>query len=307
MRIGRRGILGGAAACTLAPPWAVHAQAPAAPGPLLTKPIPSTGERIPVIGLGTARRYETASTEAELAPLRETFQALHAGGATVIDTAPSYGGAEAIAGRLLDELRLRPAVFLATKVSATGQEGGRQQIEESFKALRTDRIDLVAVHNFRDLDTNLRTLRGLKEAGRIRYLGATTSFDSQHEAIADLMGREKLDFIQVDYALDNRAVARRILPTAQDRGVAVMLNLPFGRGRLFQAVQGKPLPPWATELGCTSWAQVFLKYLVSHPAVTCAAPGMAKPEYVRDNLGAATGPMPDAAGRRRMEEFIDAL
>lgn len=305
MRIGRRDMIWGAAAGALPAPS--RAQAPRAPGPLLTKPIPSSGERIPVIGLGTARRYEAVKDDAELAPLRETFQALHDGGATVIDTAPSYGTAEAVTGRLLQDLRLRPAVFLATKVSATGQDGGRQQIEDSFKALRTDRIDLIAVHNLRDVDVNLRTLRGLKDAKRIRYLGVTTSFENQHDALADLMARKALDFVQVDYALDNRAADRRILPTARDRGIAVMLNLPFGRGRLFQAVQGKPLPGWATELGCTSWAQVFLKYLVSHPAVTCAAPGMAKPEYVRDNLGAAAGPMPDAAGRRRMEEFIDAL
>lgn len=325
MEIGRRGVFWGGlaagAACAV-PLGLARAQAPAQgasqgspPGmaaaggaALLRKPIPSSGETIPAIGLGTARRYEAIKDDAELAPLRQTFQAFHAGGATVIDTSPTYGTAEAVTGRLLAELGLRrPAVFLATKVSITGREAGQQQIENSFKVLRADVIDLIAVHNLRDTDVHLRTLRDLQAAGRIRYVGVTTSFENQHDALADLMAREKLDFIQVDYALDNRNADRRILPLARDRGIAVMLNLPFGRGRLFNAVQSKPLPPWAAELDCASWPQVFLKYLVSHPAVTCPAPGMAKPEYVRDNLQAAQGRMPDAAARRRMEEYIDAL
>ncbi len=274
---------------------------------LLRKPIPSSGETVPAIGLGTARRYEDVHTEAELAPLRTTFEAFGAGGASVVDTSPSYGTAEPVVGQLAAELGLRPDLFLATKVSTSGQDAGRRQIEQSFKALRTDRIDLIAVHNLLDTEAHLPTLRALKASGRIRYLGVTTSFEGQHEALASLMGRERLDFVQVDYALDNRGADRRILPLARDRGIAVMLNLPFGRGRLFRQVQNRPLPPWAGELGCTSWAQVFLKYLIAHPAVTCAAPGMAKPDYVLDNLQAARGPMPDAASRRTMEAYIDAL
>jgi aryl-alcohol dehydrogenase-like predicted oxidoreductase len=173
--------------------------------------------------------------------------------------------------------------------------------------LRADKIDLIAVHNLRDTQVQLRTLREMKQAGRIRYVGITTSFDNQYGEFERTMKNESLDFIQVDYALDNRDAGERILPLAADRGMAAMINLPFGRGRLFSAVQGKRLPEWAREFDCASWAQFFLKYIVSHPAVTCAVPGMAKAEYVADNVGAAHGRMPDLAMRRRMEQFIDAV
>lgn len=275
---------------------------------LLRKKIPSSGEEIPVIGLGTARRYEDPRTPEEMAPLRETFRRFGALGATVIDTAPVYGNAEAVTGELVAGLELRERLFLATKVSTNGgREAGVQQIEGSFKRLRTPRIDLIAVHNLRDTEVHLRTLRALKEAGRIRYVGITTSFDRQYADFEATMRREPLDFIQVDYALDNRGAGERILPLAAERGMAVMVNLPFGRGRLFKAVQGRALPPWAADIGARSWPQVFLKYIVSHPAVTCAVPGMARPEYVDDNLGAARGPLPDAALRRTMEAFIDSI
>jgi aryl-alcohol dehydrogenase-like predicted oxidoreductase len=303
MRGTRRELIATAIAAASILPRPVSAQTPA----LLHKLIPSSGQTLPAIGLGTARRWEEVRTDAELVPLRETLRAFNEAGGTVIDTSPTYGTAEAVVGRLVAELGVRDKLFLATKVSITGREAGERQIAQSFATLRTDRIDLVAVHNLRDTETHLRTLRDLQQAGRMRYVGVTTSFENQHEALADLIGRERLDFLQVDYALDNRGADRRILPLAQERGIAVMLNLPFGRGRLFRAVQDKPLPPWAAEFECGSWAQFFLKYLVSHPAVTCAAPGMAKPEYVRDNLQAAQGRMPDQATRRKMEAFIDEL
>ena len=271
-------------------------------GPLLRKMIPSSGEEIPIVGLGTARRYESAAGE-----LRETLQRFGALGATVIDTAPVYGQAEAVVGDLLEQLSLRPRLFLATKVSTSGREAGVQQIEQSFKRLRTRKVDLIAVHNLRDTQTHLQTLRELKEQGRIRYVGITTSSDRQYGEFEDTMRRQALDFIQVDYALDNRGADERILPIAAERAMAVMINLPFGRGRLFDAVRGKPLPPWASELDCRSWPQFFLKYIVSHPAVTCAVPGMARPQYVEDNLGAARGRLPDPAMRRRMERFIDGI
>ncbi|MBP0445648.1 aldo/keto reductase [Roseomonas sp. SSH11] len=275
--------------------------------PLLPKPIPSSGEMIPVVGLGSARRYEEASTEEDRAPLRETFRRFHALGGTVLDTAPSYGNAESIMGGLMEDLGIRRDLFVCTKVGADTKETGRAQIEQSFRNLRTDRIDLLAVHNLRDISNQLATLRELKAAGRIRYVGATTSFDRQYEAFEAMMRRETLDAIQIDYALDNRNAAERIIPLARERGMAVFINLPFGRGSVFRATQGKPLPDWAAEIDCTSWAQVMLKYLVSHEAVTCAVPGMAQARYVDDNLKAAQGRMPDAALRRRMEQFIDAL
>jgi aryl-alcohol dehydrogenase-like predicted oxidoreductase len=303
MNIARRSVLAAAGAGTLA----LGRGAAAQPAPLIRKPIPSSGEMIPIIGLGSARRYEEARTPEEIAPLRETFRQFHASGGTVLDTAPSYGNAESLMGGLVADLNIRPALFIATKVGASSKAEGRAQIEQSFRHLRTDRIDLIAVHNLRDTENQLATLRELKAAGRIRYVGATTSFDRQYDAFEAMMRRETLDSIQVDYALDNRGSAERIIPLARDRGMAVFINLPFGRGRLFNATQGKPLPEWASEFDCRTWAQFFLKYLVSHEAVTCVVPGMARPEYVVDNIQAAQGRLPDAVMRRRMESFIDAL
>ncbi len=218
-----------------------------------------------------------------------------------------YGGAEALVGELVSELGNRDRVFLATKVGANDQASGASQIEESFQRLRTRRIDLIAVHNLRDVEDQLATLRDMKQSGRIRYLGVTTSSERQYERMEAVLNKEKLDFCQVDYAIDNREAADRILPMAKDHGVAVMINLPFGRGRLFSEVQNRPLPDWAAEIDCKTWAQVFLKYIVSHPAVTCAIPGTARVKYLRDNLGAAQGRLPDAAMRQRMEQFFDKL
>jgi diketogulonate reductase-like aldo/keto reductase len=275
--------------------------------PLIQKRIPSSGESIPIIGIGTARRYEEVKNEAEKPPLQETIRQFQALGGKVIDSSPSYGTAEAVVGELVDALKIRESLFLATKVSLrnVGREEGIKQIEESFKKYRSSKIDLIAVHNLRDTDIQLRTLREFKQAGRIRYVGITTSFDKQYGEFEQVMKKEALDFIQVDYALDNRDAGERIIPLAGDRGMAVMINLPFGRGRLFNAVQGKKLPEWASEIDCQSWAQFFLKYIVSHPAITCAVPGMAQAKYVVDNLGAARGRLPDGATRRKMEQFID--
>ena len=277
--------------------------------PLIQKKIPSSDELIPVIGLGTARRYEEVTSDAEKVPLSETILKFKEVGLKVIDSSPSYGTAEAVVGEIVEGLKIRDALFIASKVSLRkdGRDEGLKQIEQSFKRLRTNKIDLIAVHNLRDTDTQLKTLREMKQAGRIRYVGITTSFDNQYGEFEQTMKKETLDFIQVDYALDNRNADERILPLAADRAMAVMINLPFGRGRLFNAVQGKKLPAWASEFDCKTWAQFFLKYIVSHPAVTCAVPGMAKAEYVVDNLGAARGRLPDAAMRKRMEQFIDGV
>ena len=277
--------------------------------PLIQKKIPSSGESIPIIGIGTARRYEEITNDAEKVPLRETIRQFQTLGGKVIDSSPSYGTAESVVGELVDGLKIRDSLFLATKVSLrkVGREEGIAQIEQSFKKFRTDKIDLIAVHNLRDTDTQLRALREFKQAGRIRYVGITTSFDNQYGEFEQTMKKETLDFIQVDYALDNRDAGERIIPLAGDRGMAVMINLPFGRGRLFNSVQGKKLPEWSSEFDCQSWAQFFLKYIVSHPTITCAVPGMAQAKYVIDNLGAARGRLPDAAMRRRMEQFIDSV
>jgi len=209
-------------------------------------------------------------------------------------------GSAAQTGEIVRPFGTRPLIV-------TGRDASRAIIEQSFKNFRTNQIDLIAVHNLLDTQTQLATLREMKQAGRIRYVGITTSFENQYGEFEETMKKETLDFIQVDYALDNRKTGERIIPLAADRGMAVMINLPFGRGRLFNAVQGKKLPEWASEFDCASWAQFFLKYIVSHPAITCAVPGMAKAEYVTDNVGAARGRLPDAATRRRMEQFIDGV
>jgi aryl-alcohol dehydrogenase-like predicted oxidoreductase len=301
----RRTLLAGAAAAVAA--TSLGREVAAQSAALHRKPIPSSGEMIPIIGLGSARRYEQARTEAEMAPLRETFRRFQALGGKALDTAPTYGNAEAIMGGIMAELNIRQDLFICTKVAVNTKEEGVAQIEQAFRNLRTDRIDLIAVHNLRDTANQLATLRDLKAAGRIRYIGCTTSFDRQYEAFEAMMRRETLDSIQIDYALDNRNAAERIIPLARDRGMAVFINLPFGRGSVFRATQGKPLPDWAAEIDVTTWAQFMLKYIVSHEAVTCAVPGMAQPQYVDDNLKAAQGRMPDAAMRRRMEQFIDGL
>lgn len=277
-----------------------------APGPLILRRIPSSGEMIPPVGLGTAVRWEHVP-EAALVPLRETVRVFAADGGTVIDTASTYGEAQALVGRIAAELNLRDHLFLATKIDAEGRTEGEWQLQQALAQLRTPRIDLVAVHNLVDTTTQLPLLRETKATGRLRYVGVTTSFRRLHTALEQLIRAERLDFVQVDFALDNRDAAQRIFPAAQERGTAVMINLPFGRHRLFSLVRGKPLPDWAAEFDCHSWAQFFLKYILSYEAVTCIVPGMAKPEYPPDNLGAARGRLPDAAMRQRMERFIDAL
>lgn len=304
----RRGFVAAMAAAVpvLTMPRIAFAQDAGAAAGFNTTPLRGGGQ-VPLVGIGTARRYENPRTEEELAPLRETIGRFAELGGRVIDTAPSYGRAEEVIGGLIADLGVRDRLYLATKVGVDDRAAGVEQIEQSFRNLRTDHIDLIAVHNLRDIDNQLAILRELQQGGRIGAVGITTSFDPQYEAFEAVMRAEPLDVIQVDYALDNRNAAERILPLAQDRGMAVMINLPFGRGRLFEATRDLPLPDWATEIGAGSWAQVFLKYIVSHPARPIAIPGTDKIEYVDDNLGAARGVLPDAALRRRMEQFIDAL
>lgn len=320
--IDRRSLIGaiaafpflGAAACA-------SAGQPRAASGLHTRQVPGANRAVPQIGIGTARRYQGSSTEEQLAPLRAAISRFVELGGRLIDTAPSYGDAEQVIGRLVEELRVRDRLFLATKVAGANAAEARTQIDQSFRNLRTDTIDLIALHNLQEDVAKLAALRELKAAGRVRSIGASISsragFGPTEAAIAAqpeqyagfeaMMRRERLDVIQVDYALDNRGAAARVLPLAQEQGLAVMVNLPFGRGRLLQATQNRPLPDWAAEIGATSWAQIFLKYIISHPSRPIAIPGMAQARYVDDNMGAARGPLPDAAMRRRMEQFIDVL
>ncbi|BCM85491.1 aldo/keto reductase [Methylobacterium indicum] len=274
---------------------------------LIRRPIPSSGETVPAIGIGTSRRYDVAPESDAVAPLRETVAKFASLGGTVIDTAPDYGRAEEVLGRILKETGLREKVFLCSKVAARGREAGEAQIAQSFRRLGTDRIDLIAIHNLIDPQAQLPLLRELKDKKRIRYLGATTWAEGQYGDLEALMKAERLDVIQVNYAVDARKAAERILPLAKERGIAVMVNVPFGRERLFTLVRGRDLPPFAAEFDCKTWPQFFLKYVLSHEAVTCPVPGTAQVRYAEDNLGAARGRLPDAAQRRKMEEFIDGL
>lgn len=310
MTLSRRDLLKIGAGASAAMAFGVRpgfGRGPGVPLDLILRPIPSTGEKIPVVGIGTSRRYDVGASAAERDPLRETLSVFRELGGTLIDTAPSYGNAEVVVGDLVAELGFRDELFIATKVRKEGQEEGNAEIAHSFERLQTDRFELLQVHNLVDTETQLATLREMKDAGTIRYLGITTSSGRQYEQFAEVMGREELDFIQVNYSLASRDAADVILPLAADRGMAVLVNVPFGRGRLFDAVGERPLPDWAGEFDCESWGQFFLKYIVGHPAVTCVIPGTAKPHYATDNMGAAMGRLPDAAMRAKMEEYFDSL
>jgi aryl-alcohol dehydrogenase-like predicted oxidoreductase len=275
---------------------------------LVSKPIPSTGERLPVIGIGTARRYDVAASEAELAPLQEVVRNFTRMGGKLIDTAPSYGNAETVVGNLVAQAGNRDQLFVATKVGRgrDGVQAGRAEMEQSLKRLKVDKVDLMQVHSLAGVNEMLPVLREWKEAGKTRYIGVTTTSNNQYPELEQLLRTQAMDFMQVDYAIDNRDVEQRILPLAQERGVAVLSALPFGRGRVLGALGKQPVPAWAHELGIRTWPQFALKYIVSHPAVTVAIPGTAKMEYLKDNLGAARGPMPDAATRQRMAALVDA-
>lgn len=276
--------------------------------PLVTKAVPSTGERLAVIGVGT-NNYSPTTPE-ERAARREVLKGLTGAGASVIDTAPAYRQSEEVIGGLLAEIGNRKQAFIATKVTADkgNLAQGVAMIEESKRRLRTDVLDLVQIHSLNGVDVLFPHLNELKRKGEIRYVGITTSSGSQHDAMIELIRTQPLDFIQVDYSLANRAAAEDVLPAALERRVGVLINLPFGGrrdGNLFSRIGNAELPDWAAEIDAKSWGQLFLKYVVSHPAVTAAIPGMTKLAHLEDNLNAARGRMPDAAMRARMEKYWD--
>ena len=286
---------------------AFGADAGRGPAPVLRRPIPSSGQMLPVIGIGTAVVYELDTADAKFAVLVETVRTFLSQGGAVIDTSPTYGRAEKSLGEIFRRIGGREQAFVATKISTTGEQAGIDSVAASLRDLGTDRIDLLQVHNIRDTDVHLRTIRRLQDKGIVRYCGITTSFRNTYEEYERIMRREKLDFIQIDYALDNRKAEERILPLARDRGMAVLINLPFGRGRLFTKARGRPLPPWAAEIDCNSWAQFFLKFVLAHPAVTVVIPGTDRPEFALDNLDAARSRIPDARMRERIVSYWDQL
>ena len=268
---------------------------------LLQRKIPASDELLPVIGLGTSQTFNVDPQSADMAPLRDVLNAFVDGGARVIDTAPSYGRAEQVTGDLVDQASVRGKVFLATKISATGREAGMRQIEASFKALQTDKIDLIQVHNLQDTTAQLALLRELKEQGRIRYIGVTHYVESAHEELLSVLKKEKVDFVQVNYSVGARSAERTVLPYCAEHGIATLINRTFEAGRLFAKVKGRALPEWAAkELDASSWAQLMLKFVLANPAVTTVIPATSQPRYVLDNLLAGQGRLPNAAQLQRI-------
>ena len=272
-----------------------------------SKPIPSTGEPLPVIGVGTWQTFDVGGDRAARAPLREVLRALAAGGGSVIDSSPMYGSSEGVAGDLVHELGLRDRLFVATKVWTSGRAEGIRQMEESFRRLRVERMDLMQVHNLVDVETQTRSISDLKKQGRVRYIGITHYTSSAHAEVERRLKTRQYDFLQINYSLAEREAEERLLPLARELNCAVLVNRPFAGSALFRRTKGKALPSWAAELGIASWAQYFLKWIVSHPAVTCAIPGTGRAEHMLDNLAGGRGPMPDEAARRRMQAHLDSL
>jgi aryl-alcohol dehydrogenase-like predicted oxidoreductase len=297
-------LLGTSAILTIAHAASVPAASAAT---LIKRPIPRSGELLPVIGLGTFIAFDAAPQAPETAELREVLKTFVAGGASVIDSSPMYGRAESTVGALADGLGLLPSLFLATKVWASGRQAGIDQMRASLRLLRTQRIDLMQVHNLLDLATHLKTLRDWKQAGTLRYLGITHYHSGAYRELEKLLRTRDYDFVQFNYSLAEREAEARLLPVAAETGTAVIINRPFAQGELFARVKGKALPAWAAEFDCGSWAQFFLKYILAQPAVTCVIPATSKARHMADNLKAGAGKLPDAAARRRMMEYLGRL
>jgi diketogulonate reductase-like aldo/keto reductase len=267
--------------------------------------IPATGEALPVIGCGTWRAFDVGASAAERAPLAEVLKVLFDAGGAAIDSSPMYGRAEGVVGDLLAASGNRDKAFVATKVWTTGRQAGIDQMERSMKLLRVDRIDLMQIHNLLDWQTHLPTLRAWKKEGRIRLIGVTHYTEGGHGALEAALQLGGFDFVQVDYALDDRGIEERLLRFSADNGIAVMINRPFGGGDLMRRLKGQKLPGWAKEIGCTSWAQILLKFVLAHPAVTCVIPGTGNPDHMRDNVQAGFGAYPDRALLQRMIAVVD--
>lgn len=285
-------------------PGRTGAAAAGATASMIQRRIPSSGETIPAIGLGTWRTFDVGKSPAEREPLKEVLERFVALGGRVIDSSPMYGTAEMVVGDLAADLGITRKLFFATKVWTSGREAGVAQMEQSLRRFRIARVDLMQIHNLLDWRTHLRTLRDWKQAGRVRYVGVTHYTSSAYDELERVLRGEPLDFVQVNYSLGERDADRRILPLARDRGIAVLVNRPFSEGSLFGRVRGQALPPWAAELGCESWAQFFLKWILAHPAVTCVIPATSRPQHLVDNMKAGVGVLPDAAARERMAALV---
>lgn len=282
---------------------------------LITRPIPATGEQLPIVGLGSSATFRAVAQEEDVSALAEVMKTLVDNGGTVLDTAPAYGASEEVAGRIAHEAGMTDTIFWATKVNVVGRgsdlpadpAAAREQLRRSLARLHKNPVDLVQVHNLADLPTQMGIIREFKEEGLIRYIGTTSTNPRAYQDLEQAMKEYPIDFIGVDYAVDNRTAAERILPLAADRGIATLIYVPFGRSRLFARTRGMSVPDWAREFGATSWAKFFIKYVASHPAVTCVTPATSKARNMLDNIGAAYGELPDAAALRKMEELVDGL
>ena len=281
---------------------------------VITRAIPSTGERLPVVGLGGANTYSRVARAEDFSTIGGVLRALVDGGGSVLDTAAGYGASEEVSGRVAEEIRIADRIWWATKVNVAGRGGtpadpaaALAQIERSFERLRIPVIDLIQVHNMGDPPTQLGVLERLKVAGRVRYSGITTTSSRQYTALADVMRNEPIDFIGIDYAVDNRGPEEVILPLAQERRIGVIVYLPFGRSRMWQRIGDRPLPDWAAEFDAHTWAQFMLKFVIAHPAITVATPGTSDPEHMADNLAGGTGRLPNAQQRERMIELVESL
>lgn len=303
----RRNALAWIGASALAASAATGAGRAASPSSSLKRTIPRTGELLAVIGLGTYIVFDVAPEAPEAAELRQVLKLFGAGGGKLVDSSPMYGRAEGTMGRLAAELNLHPSLFLATKVWVSGRQAGIDQMRTSLRLMRTKRIDLMQVHNLLDVTTHLRTLREWKQAGAIRYMGITHYNSGAYRELEQLLKTRDYDFVQFNYSLAEREAETRLLSIAAETGTAVIVNRPFAQGELFARVKGKPLPPWAMEFNCDSWAQFFLKYIIAHPAVTCVIPGTGKASHMADNLKAGAGKLPDSILRRRMVDLVQSL
>jgi aryl-alcohol dehydrogenase-like predicted oxidoreductase len=296
------------AGAALALPVSVFAQA----GQLITRPIPKTGEQLPIIGLGSSATFSQVAGAADTEAIRSVFSAMLEHGGTVFDTAPGYGASEEVAAKAVNDLGVRDRLFWATKLNVAGRgtsadpARARAQVDTSLARFGGP-IDLIQVHNVADMATQFPILEEYKQAGRVRYIGTTTTFKPQYEQLLQLMRDEPFDFIGIDYAVDNLDAEQAVFPLAQERGIGVLVYLPFGRTRLWERVEGHEVPAWAQEFGAATWAQFFLKFAASHPAVTAVTPATSKPHHMVDNMTAARGRLPDQAERKRMVDFIAAL
>ena len=267
--------------------------------------IPHSGETLPVIGLGTWQTFDVGDSAGEREPLAKVVDTLVEEGARLVDSSPMYGRAEGVVGDLAARAGVRARLFLATKVWTTGRESGVRQMEASLRKLRTDAVDLMQVHNLVDVDTHLATLRGWQRDGRVRHVGVTHYAASAHDAVARVLETHAVDFLQINYSVSERHAEQRLLPMARERGIAVIVNRPFAEGALLRRLRGQPLPAWIAQIDCTSWSQVLLKFVLSHPAVTCVIPATARVEHLRDNLAAGRGRLPDASLRARIVQDVE--